>query len=592
MYSCTKVTFVIILYDPGNLSLYIIFTMSNKRARTEWDPWAYSTVKPLPVMGPINYRALGYKGGSGGSRKGYWARKRFSDLHPWSTHGATRVKRGSKFSLDHFGPSYKEATAAQKKRREKFGFTGRGMYYGGAGSYMTNMLGRQFNRTLAGQTPLGSAMRGVARSALDAAKRKAMSFIGQGSYAAANNLVSGGGLSVPTFSSTTDETGALVVQHEEFVKDIYGVHWDGSNLLEPFVSDSLSLNPGLSRNFPWLSQIACNYEEYEFLQLMFCFKSRVGENLTTSDGQVGTIMMFTDYNAADAKRTTKQSMLQAYGTSVARVTDQDVLHGIECDPSKIKGDAHKFIRTGVVEGQDVHDFDWGLFQIAVDNTPIGLSDKVIGELYVSYTVRLRKPRLYSTLGLAIQQDQFLVEFDDSTGAGVLAPVLATANNNSLGALLSVGTPVPTSTTANMKITLPSSFSGGVEVVLISDPSVGTSQHICKVVGFDGNVAPLEDLAKGDTHYGGTIDGTDPTSGAGPSGLNSNVSSSVNLGHFSVVMANQGQDNCINIQQYFATGSSARKLQTLVIVRRYNSNELITPPEFKKANGQILAIDSE
>ena len=155
--------------------------------------------------------------------KAYWASKRFSDIQPWSSYGAARIRRGSKLSLKNFGSSWKSATAAQRARRSKYGFTGKGMYYGGAGSYMTNMLGRQFNRTLAGQTPLGSAMKGVARSALNAAKRKAMSFVGQGAYASSNNLVAGGGLSVPTFSSATDETGALVVQHEEFVKDIYGV---------------------------------------------------------------------------------------------------------------------------------------------------------------------------------------------------------------------------------------------------------------------------------------------------------------------------------------------------------------------------------
>lgn len=88
---------------------------------------------------------------------------------------------------------------------------------------------------------------------------------------------------------------------------------------------------------------------------MFCFKTRVGDNLTTTDGQVGTIMMFTDYNATDKPRKTKQDMLQAYGTTVAKITDADVQHGIECDPTKIKGDAHKFMRVGKID-QDLHDF--------------------------------------------------------------------------------------------------------------------------------------------------------------------------------------------------------------------------------------------
>ena len=169
-----------------------------------------------------------------------------------------------------------------------------------------------------------------------------------------------------------------------------------------------------------------------FLLLIVVGSGIMGENLTENKGVVllansiatafGLIVLiwtFGPYSGAHFNpavsfvmmllgKLTKQDMLQAYGTTVAKITDEDILHGIECDPSKIKGDAHKFIRSGQTT-QDKHDFDWGLFQIAVDNTPAVLSNKVIGELYVSYTVKLSKPRLFAALGLSIPQDQFLVK---------------------------------------------------------------------------------------------------------------------------------------------------------------------------------------
>ena len=158
------------------------------------------------------------------------------------------------------------------------------MYYG-QGNYFTRMMHRQMNRTLAGQTPLGQLGKKIGRNLIG---RVEGAVLGQGSYdvpaVRANNLVAGGGLSVPTFSSSQDETGALTIQHSEYVKDIYGLPWSpgsggaAGTQIEHFKNDSIHLNPGIGKNFPWLSQIAANYEEYEFKQLMFCFKTRVGDN--------------------------------------------------------------------------------------------------------------------------------------------------------------------------------------------------------------------------------------------------------------------------------------------------------------------------
>ena len=524
------------------------------------------------------------------AKSAYWANRRFNQLHPWSTYGAARIKRGTKFSLDRFGSSYKDASDAQKKRRKMFGFTGKGMYYG-QGSYFSRMMHRQLNRTLAGQTPLGHLGKKIGRNLLG---RVEGAVLGQGSYdipaVQANNLVAGGGLSVPSFVTSQDETGALHIQHSEYIKDIYGLPWSDSGLIDTFKNDSIHLNPGIARNFPWLSQVASNYEEYEFKQLMFCFKTRVGDNLTTTDGQVGTVMMFTDYNATDKARKTKQDMLQAYGTSVAKITDNDVLHGIECDPSKIKGDAHKFVRTGSND-EDLHDFDWGLFQIAVDNTPQTLSNKVIGELYVSYTVVLRKPRLYSTLGLAIQQDQFYIQGIQSAivnGAVEIATVspVGSAVTNSLGCALSTD---KSGGTAFLNVTLPSSLSGAIELIWTNDKATTDLNGIVQpyLISVGGNVELARDLATG-SRFGGVnpADDSDPNAITGDNTF-TNIYSNTIVIHLNVEMASKDIDNKVHLGLIMSTENVV--VRSHLMVRRYNNNELSVPPTFKDSDGAVISI---
>jgi hypothetical protein len=48
---------------------------------------------------------------------------------------------------------------------------------------------------------------------------------------------------------------------------VYGNPDLGGGVIEDFQNQSILLNPGLEASFPWLSQVAQNFEEYEFVQL-------------------------------------------------------------------------------------------------------------------------------------------------------------------------------------------------------------------------------------------------------------------------------------------------------------------------------------
>lgn len=319
---------------------------------------------------------------------------------------------------------------------------------------------------------------------------------GRGDYAmvSGNSLIEGLGSSVPQFNTTDSNHGDLVVAHSEFITDVIGNAWalDNNGVMAPtstFDMKTLSLNPALSRTFPFLSQIAQNFEEYEFIQMIFTYKPKVSSNLSSTDGQVGSIMMYTDYNSNDEAKRSKQNILQAYGHSSDMIT-KSIMHGVECDPTQLAGDGHHFTRVKPPTGtnNDYNDFDAGLFQMVVANTPEALSNQVIGELWVSYNVKLKKARTYSVYGLGLDRDEVII-FPVAGGYGLTPPDSIDGQWNSIGAKYQIASVVDSAARignaqfnprmqnhAIVEITLPQSFSGDLVVSMFVQGNLGATSQ--------------------------------------------------------------------------------------------------------------------
>jgi len=215
---------------------------------------------------------------------------------------------------------------------------------------------------------------------------------GRGNYTIDNTLINHGnnpnGLgAVPSFSgsfsSANDETGALCVTRKELITTI---NKDTSG----FDVQSFNINPGLVDTFPFLSNIAKNYDEYEFIGLIFTYVPLVVE--ASSDGVMGSIIMATNYNPSNGNFTSKNEMLQYDASSSCRVVDV-MRHGVECEPSKRGGNAIEYIRTRNVPMTEIKDYDQAIFQIATSGLATDVLNADIGELWVTYKVVLRKPKL-------------------------------------------------------------------------------------------------------------------------------------------------------------------------------------------------------
>lgn len=392
-------------------------------------------------------------------------------------------------------------------------------------------------------------------------------YTGMGDYMpSSNDLISKSSMSiVPSFGSTDDDS--IIVRRREYVSEIFGPDFvnNSTTTVYPFVLQEFPINPGLERTFPWLSQIAQNYDEYELLQCIFTFKSTTTESSNSDNGQVGTVIMVTNYNAAAPAFRDKATMQRYMGAISARLTES-TLHGVECDPDKLSGSIGEYVRTNpVVTGQDLKTYDHGKFQIAIANASAVYANVSIGELWVSYTVKLRKSKFFTSLGFGITKDIF-VSNDGETTEFPFGPVdssgnptnLLKAQQNNLGCL------VRTSATAGVgkiSITFPAAYSGYVKVLLFQQGGTFSSTANWRTTLVNnlgtGNIKLVEDL------YG--IDSSDvPSYGQYQVG-GSQVTVML---HIRVDIATNGVDNTLTLPPTIQSSVSLN--QSYLDISEYNA----------------------
>lgn len=179
--------------------------------------------------------------------------------------------------------------------------------------------------------------------------------------------------------------------HREYLGDVK------SGPLGSFTTTAYGINPGLPATFPWLSNMASSYEEYQINGMVFEFVSSysdavVGEG---TSGTLGTVMMATEYNVTKAGFNNQIAMLNHEYSTSGKVSSS-FLHPIECDmkenPLKVLFIRHNGTdQPGVA--QDPRFTDLGTFYIATSGNQV--ADDTLGQLWVSYHVSLLKPRMSS-----------------------------------------------------------------------------------------------------------------------------------------------------------------------------------------------------
>lgn len=330
----------------------------------------------------------------------------FRDNHPLPP-------RGSDQSLKSFGRNMKQIKfdinygddLAKKNAQQQLATRNQYRYYGPGGYWdRIKQVGKWGLR--AGGAAVGAAA-AIASGNMDDAYIKgrdgwykgaaASKYLGMGDYT--NQLVQGGppGANMNISVNPLNETGDIFYSNTEFVGNIFASVPAGPST-STFELRKYEINPGLGAVFPFLSQLSQNFDLYEFYGLMFHYKPTSGEFGNNSSNSLGKVIMVTNYDP-DAKDFRTAIEMENYDYASSCKPSCTLVHGVETDPTQ-RATRMLYTRDGPSSKNRIFT-DIGNFYVGTEGIPFGgagAQRALIGELWVSYGVRLSRSKLYETLG--------------------------------------------------------------------------------------------------------------------------------------------------------------------------------------------------
>lgn len=286
---------------------------------------------------------------------------------------------------------------------------------------------------------------------------------GFGDYKINQNTLMSGQDSLPMFATSRTATH---IRHREYIGDVVT-----SSVIGQFKIDTFPIQPGLSQLFPWASASCQNYEQYEIEGMVCEFKSNSYNALASTNTASGTVIMTTQYNALSAPFVNKIQMEQYEYTCSAKPS-VDLLHPIECARDQTQTSLLN-IRTAPVSTGDLRLYDKGNFSIAT----VGMqgASTNIGELWVTYDIKLLKPRLGNVTDV----------FDHYTPVAASTSPLGSPFGNPLTTAKLLNSNMGTTITAS-SIRWPATYTGNVMVVYAYNREVfGAAESIA--IGYTGTV---------------------------------------------------------------------------------------------------------
>jgi hypothetical protein len=198
--------------------------------------------------------------------------------------------------------------------------------------------------------------------------------IGSGDYVA-NDLVAGSNTVMMPMSLSKDKSNhqTIRVQHREYITDLRSLS------AVDFNTQVINVNPADSTTFPWLSNLASNFEQYKMHGLAFEFVSSTSEFYQNSG--MGTIMIGAQYDLTSPVYTSKRIMENSDEVISFR-PDKNAVYGVECKGQML---GKYTTREASIPPTNFSDF---IRLVIGYNTPI---TPVLGELWAVYDVELYRP---------------------------------------------------------------------------------------------------------------------------------------------------------------------------------------------------------
>lgn len=254
-------------------------------------------------------------------------------------------------------------------------------------------------------------------------------YMGWGDYAVSQNS-----LLVPEGNSPASmhsEGKSVRICHREYLGDVFS-----SDVAGQFELDNFQINPANAKAFPWLWNIAVNFQKYKLHGAIVEFKSSSGDALTTDNTGLGTVLIASNYNCADPNFINRQQMENTQYTSSAKPSVSFV-HIIECDPSLQTQTNLYTAPAGVPNtGVGINETNWVNVQVAT----LGCQGQGVnlGSVYLTYDVELIQP-INQIDGSVFRGDWYIFSAPDAaTYATNNIPNPVANAENSLGGRITSG----------------------------------------------------------------------------------------------------------------------------------------------------------
>jgi len=248
--------------------------------------------------------------------------------------------------------------------------------------------------------------------------------LGHGDYTVDSNSIMRNATQIPEFAPSG--TRWTEIEHREYLFDVI------SPAASPAwgVVQSVNLNPGIATTFPWLAGIAANYEEYKFDGLVVFYEATSSDYSGGSSQALGSVQIATQYDVLDTGFASQMEMLEYEFASSAK-SSCSFAHPVECSP-KDNPINKLYVRSGSVTTNALQLYDLGVTTVAVQG--VGAANVNLGKIWISYRVKLGKPKLYAgQLGRTILFDHYVLSTTLTASAYFLAASLV--NGSSLGSTL-------------------------------------------------------------------------------------------------------------------------------------------------------------
>lgn len=237
---------------------------------------------------------------------------------------------------------------------------------------------------------VGDRVDSMFHGAIAKGQKRFKSWTGLGDYNVQFNSLINPGSSTASGNIHINTTGrGTTIRYREYLGDL-AVH---PTVVGGFNVTEYKIQPGNVTTFPWLAPIAVQFDQYIIQGCILEFKTTTTD--ATTNSAIGSVIAASFYDVDDPAPTSKSSMLNTAYSAEAKMSE-DMLHGIECEPSELSRNVYytRVLGGAQATNADLSDYDVCNTYFATQGGSL-TAGTIIGSMYVHYEFTFLKEKPYA-----------------------------------------------------------------------------------------------------------------------------------------------------------------------------------------------------